>query len=175
MRIKAMIIRTTIKVTNMKTEMRFRLNLSKRTQRKTRKRKRKPQQNNLNSNINLNKSRKKHSKVENDAEFYKILEQYNPNVCQFRACRDSVKTLGRICTFCNEKFCFSHIIPEIHGCGEAAKSKARADWMKQHQQSSVPKEKEVTKERRPVLQQVLRNKINKENEKRQKKKQTQKR
>jgi len=47
--------------------------------------------------------------------------------------------------------------------------------MKQHQQSSVPKEKEVTKERRAVLQQVLRNKINKENEKRQKKKQTQKR
>jgi len=40
--------------------------------------------------------------------------------------------------------------------------------MKQQQQSSVPKEKEVTKERRAVLQQVLRNKKMKKDKRRNK-------
>lgn len=47
------------------------------------------------------------------------------SVCSFTKCKASVLTLGQLCLFCNRQFCLSHHIPEVHGCGDKAKSHAR--------------------------------------------------
>ncbi|PFX24396.1 DNA-binding protein SMUBP-2 [Stylophora pistillata] len=52
--------------------------------------------------------------------------------CGFDGCKKSIRTLGQLCTCCDRTFCLSHQIPEVHGCGEAAKLRAR-------QQASKPK------------------------------------
>ncbi|XP_075044094.1 DNA-binding protein SMUBP-2 [Mixophyes fleayi] len=48
------------------------------------------------------------------------------NTCGFAKCKTSVVTVGDFCLHCNKRFCLSHHIPEIHGCGERAKANARA-------------------------------------------------
>ncbi|XP_056137744.1 DNA-binding protein SMUBP-2 [Lampris incognitus] len=47
------------------------------------------------------------------------------SVCSFVKCKASVLTLGQLCKFCNRQYCLSHHIPEVHGCGDKAKSHAR--------------------------------------------------
>ncbi|XP_030056992.1 DNA-binding protein SMUBP-2 [Microcaecilia unicolor] len=48
------------------------------------------------------------------------------NTCGFSKCKASVLTLGQLCIHCNRRYCLSHHIPEVHGCGEKAKSHARS-------------------------------------------------
>ncbi|KAM5138011.1 DNA-binding protein SMUBP-2 isoform 1-T1 [Mantella aurantiaca] len=47
------------------------------------------------------------------------------NTCGFGKCKTSVVTVGDFCIHCNKRFCLSHHIPEVHGCGERAKARAR--------------------------------------------------
>ncbi|NXL65769.1 SMBP2 protein, partial [Chordeiles acutipennis] len=47
------------------------------------------------------------------------------NTCGFPRCQASVTTLGQLCLHCNRRYCLSHHIPEVHGCGEKAKAHAR--------------------------------------------------
>ncbi|XP_072291054.1 DNA-binding protein SMUBP-2 [Eucyclogobius newberryi] len=47
------------------------------------------------------------------------------SVCSFIKCKASVLMLGQLCLFCNRQYCLSHHIPEVHGCGDKAKSHAR--------------------------------------------------
>ncbi|NXI97947.1 SMBP2 protein, partial [Psophia crepitans] len=47
------------------------------------------------------------------------------NTCGFPRCKASVTTLGQLCLHCNRQYCLSHHIPEVHGCGEKAKARAR--------------------------------------------------
>ncbi|KGL99184.1 DNA-binding protein SMUBP-2, partial [Charadrius vociferus] len=47
------------------------------------------------------------------------------NTCGFPRCKASVTTLGQLCLHCNRRYCLSHHIPEVHGCGEKAKGHAR--------------------------------------------------
>ncbi|KAL4613212.1 DNA-binding protein SMUBP-2 isoform X1 [Arapaima gigas] len=47
------------------------------------------------------------------------------SVCAFVKCKVSVLTLGQLCPFCSKHYCLSHHIPEVHGCGDKAKSQAR--------------------------------------------------
>ncbi|XP_018424863.1 PREDICTED: DNA-binding protein SMUBP-2-like [Nanorana parkeri] len=48
------------------------------------------------------------------------------NTCGFGKCKASVVTVGNFCILCNKRFCLSHHIPEVHGCGERVKARARA-------------------------------------------------
>ncbi|XP_033743821.1 DNA-binding protein SMUBP-2-like [Pecten maximus] len=52
-------------------------------------------------------------------------------VCGFKKCKVKVKTLGQNCEFCMRRFCLSHHIPEIHGCGDVAKAQARSVHVKE--------------------------------------------
>ncbi|XP_077316913.1 DNA-binding protein SMUBP-2 isoform X2 [Lithobates pipiens] len=47
------------------------------------------------------------------------------NTCGFGKCKASVVTVGDFCIHCNKRFCLSHHVPEVHGCGERAKAQAR--------------------------------------------------
>ncbi|XP_038419589.1 DNA-binding protein SMUBP-2-like isoform X10 [Canis lupus familiaris] len=47
------------------------------------------------------------------------------NTCGLAKCTASVVTLGQLCQHCGHRFCLSHHLPEIHGCGERARAHAR--------------------------------------------------
>nr|XP_057932312.1 DNA-binding protein SMUBP-2 isoform X1 [Doryrhamphus excisus] len=62
-----------------------------------------------------------------DDDFYALINAVvkADSVCSFVKCKASVLTLGQLCLFCNRQYCLSHHIPEVHGCGDKAKSHAR--------------------------------------------------
>lgn len=65
-------------------------------------------------------------------------------VCSFKKCKTSTQTLSQSCEFCRRRFCLSHHIPEVHGCGEAAKAHARATIIREgvlYRGSGVPDKK----------------------------------
>uniref|UniRef100_A0A8C5LCH1 DNA-binding protein SMUBP-2 n=1 Tax=Jaculus jaculus TaxID=51337 RepID=A0A8C5LCH1_JACJA len=47
------------------------------------------------------------------------------NTCSFPKCSASTVTLGQLCQHCGRRYCLSHHLPEIHGCGEKARAHAR--------------------------------------------------
>ena len=95
-----------------------------------------------------NKSKKKPNKTDNtkcktqqidDEDVDALLEEFTKlnNTCSYsngtagsKRCTKSIRTLGQKCAFCAQVFCLSHHIAEVHGCGAAAKVKARQDISK---------------------------------------------
>ncbi|NXF81575.1 SMBP2 protein, partial [Sclerurus mexicanus] len=45
--------------------------------------------------------------------------------CAFPRCKATVTTLGQLCHHCRRRYCLSHHVPEVHGCGDKAKAHAR--------------------------------------------------
>ncbi|MBN3300550.1 SMBP2 protein, partial [Amia calva] len=62
-----------------------------------------------------------------DDDFDKLIDAVvkAESVCGFSKCKASVLTLGQLCPHCNKRYCLSHHIPEVHGCGDKAKAQAR--------------------------------------------------
>ena len=52
-------------------------------------------------------------------------------VCNYVNCKTSVTCIGQQCQFCQRRFCLSHHIPEVHGCGEACRRQARSATLRQ--------------------------------------------
>ena len=64
--------------------------------------------------------------------------------CQYPKCKASTSCLGQNCEFCAKRYCLSHHIPEVHGCGDAAKQRARKLIVKEgvlYRGSGVPNKK----------------------------------
>ena len=92
-------------------------------------------------------------------------------------CRKSVSMLGTKCEFCSNKFCMSHSIPEVHGCGLEAKRKAREKMMREAQsrERGFVGGKTMDSTKRKQLQRKLDSKIEDlSNERQREKKETQK-
>ncbi|NXG59682.1 SMBP2 protein, partial [Hemiprocne comata] len=47
------------------------------------------------------------------------------NTCSLSSCPASLAALGQLCPHCNRRYCLSHHLPEVHGCGDKAKAQAR--------------------------------------------------
>lgn len=62
------------------------------------------------------------------AEAKRLNERCNVIGCRER---DRHALIGATCRFCGKRFCVQHAIPELHGCGDAAKTDARAAYRKQ--------------------------------------------
>ncbi|KAK9873157.1 hypothetical protein WA026_021390 [Henosepilachna vigintioctopunctata] len=43
------------------------------------------------------------------------------NTCSFVKCKTSIANFAIDCKYCKGRFCPSHSLPEIHGCGEAVR------------------------------------------------------
>ncbi|XP_061465901.1 DNA-binding protein SMUBP-2 isoform X2 [Rhineura floridana] len=83
------------------------------------------------------------------------------NTCGFFKCKASVTTLGQLCLHCNKRYCLSHHIPEVHGCGEKAKAYARQRISKEvslHAGSGL-KDKSLDPAKRAHLQRRLDKKL----------------
>ena len=74
------------------------------------------------------KQKKKVPEQESEEDFdTMIAAAMKDNVsCGFTACKTSTAIMGQNCPFCARRFCLRHHIPEVHGCGDAAKARARA-------------------------------------------------
>lgn len=48
--------------------------------------------------------------------------------CACAGCKKPVTTTGTTCAHCRLRFCYSHGLPEEHGCGDAARAAARSGW-----------------------------------------------
>ncbi|KAM8807846.1 DNA-binding protein SMUBP-2 [Eudromia elegans] len=72
--------------------------------------------------------------------------------CAFPRCAASVATLGQLCPHCRRRYCLGHHVPEVHGCGEAAKGHAR-------QRGRVPPGKALDASARAQLQRRLDKKL----------------
>ncbi|KAK5867303.1 hypothetical protein PBY51_011808 [Eleginops maclovinus] len=82
-------------------------------------------------------------------------------VCSFVKCKASVLMLGQLCLFCNRQYCLSHHIPEVHGCGDKAKSHARMRISKEGvlYAGSGKKDKSMDPNKKAYLQRKLDSKL----------------
>ncbi|XP_074904646.1 DNA-binding protein SMUBP-2 isoform X2 [Buteo buteo] len=83
------------------------------------------------------------------------------NTCGFPRCKASVTTLGQLCLHCNRRYCLSHHIPEVHGCGEKAKAHAQQRISREGvlYPGSGSKDKSLDPAKRAHLQQRLDKKL----------------
>eukprot|EP00095_Tigriopus_kingsejongensis_P010403 maker-scaffold1716_size30199-snap-gene-0.9 protein:Tk10403 transcript:maker-scaffold1716_size30199-snap-gene-0.9-mRNA-1 annotation:"dna-binding protein smubp-2" len=78
------------------------------------------------------KAKKKKAKsagkaADDEQDIDKLLERFSKldKMCNHEKCKAKIATLGVNCEFCRVRFCLEHSLPEIHGCGSAARSAAR--------------------------------------------------
>lgn len=62
---------------------------------------------------------------EDDFDTLIAMAKKSDNVCNFVKCKAKISALGQLCQFCNKRYCFSHHLPEVHGCGDMARANAR--------------------------------------------------
>ena len=48
--------------------------------------------------------------------------------CGAVGCAAATHVIGSTCRHCNLRFCYEHGMPEVHGCGDAARAAARLGW-----------------------------------------------
>lgn len=62
---------------------------------------------------------------EDDFDALIAAAQKENTFCHFSGCKQRTSVLGQTCEFCSQRFCLTHHIPEVHGCGTRAKENAR--------------------------------------------------
>ena len=83
-------------------------------------------------------------------------------VCNFTTCKAGITLLGQLCSHCNRRFCLSHHLPEIHGCGDAIRRQVRSATLQQGYISAgslAAKPKSLDAAKRAHLQRRLDKKI----------------
>ncbi|KDO29841.1 hypothetical protein SPRG_19723 [Saprolegnia parasitica CBS 223.65] len=78
-------------------------------------------------------------------------------VCGVASCAQRITLMGSVCKFCHLKFCYSHGLPEVHGCGPAVRAFEQA----RHKtaSSAVKSNSYQAKEKRKLLQKALDEKL----------------
>jgi ATP-dependent RNA/DNA helicase IGHMBP2 len=113
----------------------------------------------------LQTDRAKDSKVDKKADDIDgILSEFRQldNVCNYATCKTGISLMGQHCNLCNRRFCLSHHLPEIHGCGDAIRRQARNVTLKQGfvaPGSLLVKPKAVDASKRAHLQRKLDSKL----------------
>lgn len=63
------------------------------------------------------------------------------NTCSFDKCKKRIVDFAIHCKFCNNRFCTTHGLPEIHGCGDAVRKEERKKFLQNPATSKLPEEK----------------------------------
>ncbi len=73
------------------------------------------------------KKKKKDSVGKDEEDIDKLLASFEKidNVCNMDKCKVKIKVLAAQCGHCRLRFCLEHGLPEVHGCGDAARRAAR--------------------------------------------------
>jgi predicted nucleic acid binding AN1-type Zn finger protein len=51
------------------------------------------------------------------------------NTCSFMKCKKRTNDFAIECKFCNGRYCPTHGLPEIHGCGEAVRKEEKRKYL----------------------------------------------
>lgn len=78
--------------------------------------------------------------------------------CYHDSCTKSIKVINIQCQLCTQYFCTTHALPEVHGCGQAARKAA-----------AIPKVRKPTVEQHKQLENKLNKKLEKMKNERKKK------
>lgn len=88
-------------------------------------------------------------------------EAKNSSSCSFKSasrCKKSTSMMGSVCRFCKLKFCYTHAMPEIHGCGDAIREFERTQFTQQ-MRAPVSDKKPLTADKRKLLKKKLEEKV----------------
>lgn len=101
-----------------------------------------------------------------------LLEQMRvqDKTCNFTSCKKSVNHLGITCPYCHKKYCMTHNMAEVHGCGETAKRIAKQEYLKSMEDRKQQHTTRTDPTKRAQLQRKLDKKINDMSSGRQRKK-----
>ncbi|XP_067633585.1 DNA-binding protein SMUBP-2 [Eurosta solidaginis] len=72
------------------------------------------------------------------------------NLCDHPRCKTNTKLMGQDCQLCNKRFCFKHGLPEVHGCGEAAKREERVKFLHPKSAKTVHAEADLAQARKKL-------------------------
>ena len=97
--------------------------------------------------------------AEGEEDLDALLAEYKNDYCWAKGCKKEVSLMGKNCDFCGQRFCIQHIMPEMHGCGDAAKQKARAGF-KTEARKALGGGSKLDDRRRSLLQNKLKSGIN---------------
>ena len=78
-------------------------------------------------------SKKKQTESTEEEDFDSLCAQFQKldTICNFPKCKTLVATLGVNCKFCLVRFCLTHSMAEVHGCGEEARKTARQQMLRE--------------------------------------------
>ena len=55
------------------------------------------------------------------------------DTCDYQGCKQKTNLMGEDCSFCKNRYCYKHSLPEIHGkftkCDELVKKKERDEFL----------------------------------------------
>ncbi|XP_037818145.1 DNA-binding protein SMUBP-2 isoform X1 [Lucilia sericata] len=72
------------------------------------------------------------------------------NLCDFARCKTKTSLMGQNCDYCHKRFCFKHGLPEVHGCGEAAKKTERKQFLHPKPAKTIKQEEELEKAKKKL-------------------------
>ncbi|KAI9920143.1 hypothetical protein PsorP6_015603 [Peronosclerospora sorghi] len=71
-----------------------------------------------------------------------------------RRCPKKTTMFGAVCKFCKLKFCYTHVVPEVHGCGNAVRKFEQVAF-----EQKQPRSNQVTRDTRKQLKKKLEEKV----------------
>lgn len=72
------------------------------------------------------------------------------NLCDYSRCKTKTSLMGQDCELCHKRFCFKHGLPEVHGCGEAAKKDERKKFLHPKPLKTVRQEAELAQAKKKL-------------------------
>ncbi|XP_065367575.1 DNA-binding protein SMUBP-2 [Calliphora vicina] len=72
------------------------------------------------------------------------------NLCDFGRCKTKTSLMGQNCDYCHKRFCFKHGLPEVHGCGEAAKKNERKQFLHPKPVKTIRQEEDLEKAKKKL-------------------------
>lgn len=73
----------------------------------------------------------KNSKQIKEENIDKVLENVKKvdNTCKYTKCKNRINDFAIDCKFCKNRYCITHGLPEIHGCGEAVRREEKREFL----------------------------------------------
>lgn len=76
------------------------------------------------------------------------------NACSFTKCKKKTTDFAISCKFCGGRFCTTHGLPEIHGCGEAVRRDEREKFLHPHSKLNQDKHQQASDKLAAKLKQM---------------------
>lgn len=76
------------------------------------------------------------------------------NTCFFTKCKTRINDFAIDCKYCSGRFCTTHCLPEIHGCGEAVRRDEKRKFLHPHQKLSEEKHSKASVKLNAKLKQL---------------------